>query len=123
MEISDPKMTSTSSFNKYRRVFPIFGILLFYLGGLIISLEVANATIFLVQIAAFPIILIIGLAIIKREVILLGEVLIIIGSVGPLAEFYLSINGGELLGYGAIGGSLVAVAFFFHLLGIYAWMK
>jgi len=75
--------------SKYRPVYPIIGLLLYYLGSLIASLDVANAVIFIVQIVAFSIILIIGLVIMKKEVIILCEVLAIVGSAGPVAEFLL----------------------------------
>jgi hypothetical protein len=122
MEVSSPISLSTSK-NKYRRVYPIVGLLLYYLGSLIASLEVADAMIFLLQTLAFSIILIIGLAIMKREVIILGEVLAILGSAGLVAQFYLVLIGERTFGLGAIGGAIILVSIFFMILGILTWSK
>jgi hypothetical protein len=123
MEVHDSAAISTSNASKYTRVFPIIGLLLYYLGGLITSLDVGNAMIFIVQIIAFSIILIIGLAIVKKEVIILGEILAILGSAGPIAEFLLSILSGGVLSFGALGGGIVLVSDIFFILGILIWFK
>lgn len=118
MEI-EPKTKTTNGHSKYRRAIPIFGLLFYYLGALIASLDVQDNVQFLIVIAALSIILIIGLQWpMNKWIVILGEILLIVGSLGPIAELTLS-----LLGYGALGGAVMLLAIIFHLIGISIWLK
>ena len=109
--------------HKYRRVIPIIGLLFYYLGCLIVSLEVVENIVFLLQIAIFSVILLAGLQYPQNKIaIIIGAILVIVGSLGPIANLILSIQDG-IIGFGVLGGSLVLVGVFFQLVTIILWLK
>jgi hypothetical protein len=120
MEVSDATSITAAGSNKYVRVLPVIGLLLYYIGHLIVSLDVANAEIYLLQIVLFSIVLIIGLIIMKKEILLFGEIIAILGSVGAIVLFFESLFEG---GLAAFGSGIVFVSAAFLLLSIYALLK
>ena len=80
--------------NKYRRALPILGLLFYYLGGLIVSLDVNENIVFMLQIVLFSVILFIGLVLTNKIAIILGAILVIVGALGPMVNFLLSLQDG-----------------------------
>ena len=117
---------ATAGPHEYRRVFPIIGLLVYYLGCLIVSLdifEVDESLVFLSQIALFSVILFAGLQWPPNKIaVLVGAILVIIASLGPIVNFILSVQDG-IIGYGVLGGSLVLVGVIFQLGTIIIWLK
>lgn len=111
--------------HKYRRVFPIIGLLLYYLGCLIISLDLdaEGSIVFLAQIGLFSVILIAGLQWPPNKIaVILGAGIVILGSIGPLANLLLSIQNG-IVGFGLVGGILVLIGVIFQVGAIVIWLK
>ncbi|TFG34439.1 hypothetical protein EU527_03230 [Candidatus Thorarchaeota archaeon] len=122
MEIEQSKSKSADS-NKYRRVFPIFGLLLYYLGALITSLDVQENLVFLIQILVLSVLLVIGLLWQQSKwIVILGEVLVIIGSIGPVAELVLSVMD-SVTSFGTFGGAIMLAGIILHIIGIMIWLK
>jgi hypothetical protein len=66
---------------------------------------------------------IIGLVLLKKEVMILSETLLIVISIGPVTKFYLSLLGVRRFRVSAIGGTIVLISIFFMMLGIISWFK
>ena len=114
---------TTPSPHNYRRVFPIIGLLFYYLGCLIVSLDIADNIAFLLQIVIFSVILFAGLQWPPNKIaIIVGAALVIVVSLGPIANFILSIQAGTI-GFGVLGGSLVLVGVILQLGAIIIWLK
>ncbi|TFG10228.1 hypothetical protein EU538_02570 [Candidatus Thorarchaeota archaeon] len=117
------EMASTSkSLEKYLRVFPIFGLLFYYIGGLITSLDVSDSIVYIVQVVVFSIVLLFGLFLLDWRVVILGSVLALIGTAGSLVSLIQGLVG-NTLGLSMVGGAFSIVADVFFLLTIYTWMK
>lgn len=111
----------TIEWSKYLRVFPIFSLILYYLGGLIMSIDPSMQTeIFLLQIIFFSLVLLVGLGLRNKFAIIVGSVLIMLGSLGPLMFLLQSFG---IISMTVLGGVLIAIAFVFHILTILAWSK
>jgi len=109
--------------HKYQRVIPIIGLLFYYLGNLIVSLDVADNIVFLIQIAIFSVILLVGLQIPPNKIaVILGAILVIVGSLGPIVNLILSIQNG-IVGFGVLGGILVIIGVIFQIGTIVLWLK
>ncbi len=116
-------LSTENGLHKYRRVVPIFGLLFYYIGSLIVSLEVANSVTFLIQIAIFSIVLIVGLQWpMNKWAVILGAILVMVGSAGPLAEFIISIQSSSI-GFGTLGGLIVLIGVIFQAFAIIIWLK
>jgi hypothetical protein len=61
---------------------PVLAIALYYLGVVTTSLGVGNTGIFLIQIVFFPLIFIAGLVLKYDNVVIIGLVIMIVGTVG-----------------------------------------
>ena len=123
MEIEQTAKVSSDGPHKYRRVMPIIGLLFYYLGSLLVSLEVTNNVVFLLQIVIFSIILLVGLQWpMNKWAVILGASLVIVGSAGPIVEFFLSIQGG-IIGFSVLGGGLVLIGVFLQIVTIVIWLK
>ncbi|TFF95697.1 hypothetical protein EU546_02800 [Candidatus Thorarchaeota archaeon] len=112
----------SNGLKKYLRVFPIFGLLFYYVGGLITSLDVSDSIVYIVQIVAFSILLFAGLYLLDKRVMIVGAVVALVGTAGSV--FFMLQNLGEAtLGLGAVGGAFSLIADLFFLLTIYAWAR
>lgn len=109
---------STNGWDKYLRVFPILGLLFYYFGGLMAGLEAADMAMFLAWLIVFSLVELIGLLMKRKELLILGALLLILFSIGPI----LAISGG-IFRLIALGGIVMAFAITFHLLTIYVWIK
>ncbi|TXT55336.1 MAG: membrane protein of unknown function [Candidatus Thorarchaeota archaeon] len=104
------------------RVIPIFGLLLYYIGGLIVSLDVSNNIVFVLQVVLFSLLLVVGLFIYHRIAVMIGSVLAIIGTAGPIAQLLLTLLDGWV-GASALGGILVLIADILFVITLFAWAK
>ena len=120
MEVEAPTTPRESS--KYLRVFPILSLLFYYIGALITSLEVADIVPFLIQIVLFSAFLLIGLVFMRKEAVILGALLLMLGSLGPIVAYLLSM-GSTPIGPGVAGGAVMAFAFIFHIMTIVVWIR
>ena len=96
--------------------------MLYYLGGLIQSLDMPSAEIFLALLIGFSLIELIALGLKHRELMLLGAILIILGSAGSVTYFVQ-----ELLNLAFsmtfLGGMIVAIGIVFQLLTLWVWFN
>jgi membrane associated rhomboid family serine protease len=123
MEENQEVEESISDIHKYRRVIPIIGLLFFYLGGLIVSLDVANNLVFLLQLWIFSVILVVSLQWpVNKAAVILGALIEIFGSLGPVVNLFLSIQNG-VLGFSVLGGSLILFSIILQFGTIFIWMK
>ncbi len=107
---------------KYLRVFPIFGLLFYYIGGLVTSLDVSESTVFIIQTVAFSIVLLVGLFILDIRLVIVGAFLALIGTAWSVFYLIQSLSQG-LIGFRAVGGAFNIVADFFFVLTVYTWIK
>lgn len=96
--------------------------MLYYLGGLIQSLEMPASEIFLIQLIAFSLLELIALGLKHREIMLLGAIVIIVGSIGPVAYFIQEIST-LAINMAVLGGALVAFSILFHILTFWVWFR
>ncbi|MDF1539952.1 MAG: hypothetical protein P1Q69_13730, partial [Candidatus Thorarchaeota archaeon] len=75
----------------------------------------------LLQIILFSVLSLIGLGLRYRELMMIGSIILIIGSVGPVVYFVSSIP--ALIGMTILGGALITLAILFHLLTFIAWYR
>ena len=109
---------ATTGLQKYLRVFPILGLLFYYLGGLIASLEAVDLLMFISWLVVFSLVELIGLFLRRKELLILGPLLLMYFSLGPIMAVF-----GAVFGLIALGGLIMASAFIFHVLTIYVWIK
>ncbi len=107
---------------RFLRVAPIFGLMIYYLGGLITSLDVENVAIFLLIFVLLSVPLVIGIVIRHKVIVLLGALFVMIASAGPIMEFILTLGEGAI-SFSLLGGILIIVAMIFHIITIYLWVK
>lgn len=107
---------------KYLRVFPIFGLLFYYIGGLITSLDISESTVFIIQIVAFSIVLLVGLFILDGRLVIAGAFLALIGTAWSVFYLIQSLSQG-LIGFPTVGGAFSIVADFFFVLTVYTWVE
>ena len=94
--------------------------MLYYLGGLIVSLEVSAMEVFLAVIIVFSIPTLIGLIIRHKYVMIIGGLALIAGTAGPIAELLAVLFEGTL-NMSVLGVGIMIVAIPFHLYSIYLW--
>lgn len=119
MEIEN-NLTTKGKLEPFLRVFPILGLLFYYTGGLIVSLEVTAMEVFALQLVLFSLVLLAGVYLRHKYVVILGEILVMLASSGSIMEFYTSLNSWTTA---TLGGALVLFAFVFHIAAIYTWLS
>jgi hypothetical protein len=119
MEIEN-NQTTKGKLEPFLRVLPILGLLFYYTGGFIVGLEVAAMEVFVFQLVLFSLVLLVGVYLIHKYLVILGEVLVMLASSGPIMEFYTSLSSWTAA---TLGGALVLFAFVFHIAAIYAWLS
>ncbi|MBD3404549.1 MAG: hypothetical protein GF411_00260 [Candidatus Lokiarchaeota archaeon] len=110
------------NFKDMLRVIPIFGLLLYYIGGLIVSLDVSNNIIFVLQLVVFSVLLVIGLFVRHKIAILLGSVLAIVGTAGAVAQLILTLIDG-VIGASTLGGIIVLIADALFIISLFIWSR
>ncbi|TFF84403.1 hypothetical protein EU524_01135 [Candidatus Thorarchaeota archaeon] len=113
--------SSASDIRKYLRVFPILGLLFYYIGGLIASLGAADLVLFLVQVILLSAVLLLGLGLMRKEIVIAGALILVLFSIGLPA--YLLVMGTLSLGAGTLGQGIMVFAVVFHMLTVWVWSK
>ncbi len=113
---------TSDGLQKFLRVFPIFGLLFYYIGGLITSLDVSESTVFIIQIVGFSIILLIGLFVLDSRLVIVGVVLAVMGTAWSIHYLIQSLSQG-LIGFSTVGGGFSIVADFFFAMSLYTWFR
>lgn len=88
---------------------PILASVFYWFGGLLTSLDVMQTAIFILQIAFLPLILIAAFFLENENLMMLGLVIMILGSLGPLALLGLSLTLLPIT-LGIIGGFIFAIS-------------
>ncbi len=113
---------SSLSGSKFLRVYPILGLMLYYLGGLIQSLDMPSSEIFLILLIGFSLVELIALGLKHRKLMLIGSIAIIIGSAGPITYFVQELlNLSFTMAF--LGGAIVSLAIIFHILTFWVWFN
>ncbi|MGQ4911060.1 MAG: hypothetical protein ACP6KW_02735 [Candidatus Thorarchaeota archaeon] len=112
--------TPVETKNKYLYVIPVIGLLLFYGGGLILSLEINPMFVFIGELVLFSAIKIVGLVQNRRMAVVIGALLLIVCSAGPVSLFLFSLSGGTF-GLAEIGAGIMTFAIIFHILTMIIW--